>query len=356
MLKKIDELSSDIFEHYEKKIYDQKQLIEISKALNSTLDYNALIDSILNTCLAQMHTLNAAVYLAPDVDAPYFTIDSSFKGFDFSEKEIKTQILIDSPFIQYFEEKPKAIALKALEKIGNMQNDEYFKMFKAQGVEVISPLSAKGKVSGVLILGEKMNTDVYAEEEKDFLTNLTSLAAIAVQNARLYELATVDMMTQLKVHHYFQSKLREEMEKCRKKGTKLSLLFTDVDKFKVFNDTYGHQAGDAVLIEVARKVMECCRKNDIAARYGGEEFVAILPSTNEVGGYQAALRMQATLNLLAIPHQRSPIIPQVTMSFGLAVMVPHADQSPLELIEIADQYLYQAKRTGKNRIVSSGIV
>ena len=123
MLKKIDELSSDIFEHYEKKIYDQKQLIEISKALNSTLDYNALIDSILNTCLAQMHTLNAAVYLAPDVDAPYFTIDSSFKGFDFSEKEIQTHINIDSPFIQYFEEKQK------ISSGGNNQNTNLLNSF-----------------------------------------------------------------------------------------------------------------------------------------------------------------------------------------------------------------------------------
>jgi diguanylate cyclase (GGDEF)-like protein len=352
MLKKIDELSSDIFEHYEKKIYDQKQLIEISKALNSTLDYNALIDSILNTCLAQMHTLNAAVYLAPDVDAPYFTIDSSFKGFDFSEKEIQTHINIDSPFIQYFEEKPKAIALKALEKIGNMQNDEYFKMFKAQGVEVISPLSAKGKVSGVLILGEKMNTDVYAEEEKDFLTNLTSLAAIAVQNARLYELATVDMMTQLKVHHYFQSKLREEMEKCRKKGTKLALLFTDVDKFKVFNDTYGHQAGDAVLIEVAKKVMDCCRKNDIAARYGGEEFCVVMPGANVDDGYEMGEKIRKAIEAHRVINPNTGEELKVTISVGVTEY-HQLDKHNKELIERSDQALYKAKHGGRNQTVTN---
>jgi diguanylate cyclase (GGDEF)-like protein len=353
LLKKIDDyLNNEILDHYEKKIYDQKQLIEISKALNSTLDYNALIDSILNTCLAQMHTLNAAIYLAPDVDANYFLIDSSFKGFDFTEEQAKTKVQFDSPFVLFFEEKPKAIEIKNLQNIPSLEKDEFLGILKNIGVEVVSPLSAKGKVSGFLILGEKMNLASYAEEEREFLTNLTSLAAIAVQNARLYELATVDMMTQLKVHHYFQSRLREEMDRCRKKGTKLALLFTDVDKFKVFNDTYGHQAGDAVLIEVAKKLMECCRKNDIAARYGGEEFCVVMPGASVEDGYQMGEKIRTSIEKHRVINPNTGEELKVTISVGVTEFHP-LDKHNKELIERSDQALYKAKHGGRNQTVTN---
>ncbi|MCB1141132.1 MAG: sensor domain-containing diguanylate cyclase [Leptospiraceae bacterium] len=353
MLKKVDDyLNNEILEHYEKKIYDQKQLIEISKALNSTLDYSALIDSILNTCLAQMHTLNAAIFLAPDVDANYFQLDPSYKGFDFSDEHIKLKIPTDSTFVQFFEEKPKAIDLKNLVSLPPLQEDSVLSMLKNQGVEVVSPLSAKGKVSGLLILGEKMNLSSYAEEEREFLTNLTSLAAIAVQNARLYELATVDMMTQLKVHHYFQSRLREEMDRCRKKGTKLALLFTDVDKFKNFNDTYGHQAGDAVLIEVARKVMECCRKNDIAARYGGEEFCVVMPGAGIDEGYQMGEKIRTAIEKHRVINPNTGEELKVTISVGVTEF--HiSDKHNKEMIERSDQALYKAKHGGRNQTVNN---
>ena len=189
-------------------------------------------------------------------------------------------------------------------------------------------------------------------QKKNFLTNLTSLAAIAVQNARLYELATVDMMTQLKVHHYFQSKLREEMEKCRKKGTKLSLLFTDVDKFKVFNDTYGHQAGDVVLIEVARKVMECCRKNDIAARYGGEEFCVVMPGANVDDGYEMGEKIRKAIESHRVTNPNTGEELKVTISVGVTEYHP-LDKHNKELIERSDQALYKAKHGGRNQTVTN---
>lgn len=240
--------SSLVIEHYEKKIYDQRQLLEISRALNSTLEYNNLIDAILNICLAQLQTLKSAIYLAPDVDANYFRLDPGHKGFDMTDEETVKKISVESPLVQFFEEKPKATTLTVLEKVDEFKISAEYHLLKSIGAELITPLTAKGKVNGLLVLGEKITLSDFLEDEKDFLTILAGLAGVAVDNARLYELATVDMMTQLKIHHYFQSKLREEIDRCRKKKTNLALLFTDVDKFKVFNDTYGHQAGDVVLI------------------------------------------------------------------------------------------------------------
>jgi diguanylate cyclase (GGDEF)-like protein len=347
--------STDALDHYEKKIYDQRQLIEISKALNSHLDYNNIIDALLNICLAQLKTMKAAIFLSPDVDANHFSLDPSHRGFDISEKEINTKIFNDSPLIQLFnaEKNIKALTLKSIESRDvNISKDENYLFFKNLGAEIIAPMVAKGKINGLVILGDKMTLEDFAEGEIDFLSTLATLAGIAVENARLYELATVDMMTQLKVHHYFQSKLREEMERCRKKGTKLALLFTDVDKFKVFNDTYGHQAGDVVLIEVAKKLMECARKNDVTARYGGEEFCVIMPGAGIDEGYEMGEKIRKAVESHTVLNPATGEQLKVTLSVGVTEFHP-ADKNNKEIIERSDQALYKAKHAGRNQSIKN---
>jgi diguanylate cyclase (GGDEF)-like protein len=340
-----------VIEHYEKKIYDQKQLLEISKALNSTLDYRYLIDAILNICLAQLQTLNAAMYLEPEVDASYFRLETSFKGFDFSESDLNFEIPMDSPLIHFLAEKPKAAMLKNILNIPELAQDPIVEFFKRLGVEIIVPLNAKGRVNGLLILGEKMNISEFLEDEKDFMTTLASLAGIAVENARLYELATVDMMTGLKVHHYFQTKLKEEMERARKKGTNLALLFTDVDKFKVFNDTYGHQAGDVVLIEVAKQLINNEGKHYLAARYGGEEFCVVMPGASEEQGFALGEKIRKAVEAMVVKNPNTGEDLKVTLSVGVSTFTP-SDRSNKDLIERADKALYQAKHGGRNRTIS----
>ncbi|WCL48289.1 sensor domain-containing diguanylate cyclase [Leptospira sp. GIMC2001] len=339
-----------VIEHYEKKIYDQKQLLEISKALNSTLDYRYLIDVILNICLAQLQTLNAAMYLEPEVDSTMFRLEQSFKGFEIGDREINFAIPMDSPMVHFLAEKPKATMLKAILAIPELTKDPIVTFFHKLGAEVIVPLNAKGRVNGLLILGEKMTMSEYLEDEKEFMTTLASLAGIAVENARLYELATVDMMTSLKVHHYFQTKLKEEMDRCRKKGTNLTLLFTDIDKFKVFNDTYGHQAGDVVLIEVAKQLINNAGKHDIAARYGGEEFCIVMPGATEEEGYEMGERVRKSVESMVVANPNGGEDLKVTLSVGISSFNTN-DRSNKDLIERADKALYQAKHSGRNQTI-----
>lgn len=339
-----------VIEHYEKKIYDQKQLLEISKALNSTLDYQYLIDAILNICLAQLQTLNAAMYLETEVDSSIFQLETSYKGFDFGEEELAFAIPMDSPMIHFLAEKPKATMLSFILAIPELAKDPIVQFFQKLGVEVIVPLNAKGKVNGLLVLGEKMTMSEYLEDEKEFMTTLASLAGIAVENARLYELATVDMMTSLKVHHYFQTKLKEEMDRCRKKNTNLTLLFTDVDKFKVFNDTYGHQAGDVVLIEVAKKLIESAGKHDIAARYGGEEFCVVMPGSNEEQGFAMGEKIRRAVEAMVVKNPNTGEDLKVTLSVGVSSF-QSSDRNNKDLIERADKALYKAKHGGRNQTI-----
>lgn len=351
----IPDALKETIEQYEKKIFDQRQLIEISKALNSHLDYKNLIDALLNICLAQLQTMKAAIFLAPDVDANHFMLDPSHRGFDISDREIQTKIYIDSPFVNTFlsEKNLHAMTLKQLEaKNPSLAQDEVFNFFKGMGAELIAPMISKGKVNGLVVLGEKMNMEEFLNSEIDFLTSVANLAGIAVDNARLYELATVDMMTQLKVHHYFQSKLREEIERARKKGTKFALLFTDVDRFKTFNDTYGHQAGDVVLIEVAKKVMECARKNDVCARYGGEEFCVLMPGSNIEEGFEMGEKIRKAIESHSVINPGTGEVLKVTISVGVTEYHP-TDKNNKEIIERADQALYKAKHGGRNQTIKN---
>lgn len=342
-------------EQYEKKIFDQRQLIEISKALNSHLDYKNLIDALLNICLAQLKTMKAALFVAPDVDTNYFMLDPSHRGFDISEKEVQMKIQIDSPFINAFlnEKTLRAMTLKQLlAKYPNMAQDEIFQFFKDLGAELIAPMTSKGKVNGLVILGEKMNLEEFLNSEIEFLSSVANLAGIAVDNARLYELATIDMMTQLKVHHYFQSKLREEIDRAKKKGAKFALLFTDVDRFKTFNDTYGHQAGDVVLIEVAKKVMESARKNDVCARYGGEEFCVLMPGVGIEEGFEMGEKIRKAIEAHSVVNPSTGEVLKVTISVGVTEYHP-TDKNNKEIIERADQALYKAKHGGRNQTVKN---
>ncbi|TGK87038.1 sensor domain-containing diguanylate cyclase [Leptospira noumeaensis] len=340
-----------VFEHYEKKIYDQKQLLEISRALNSTLDYKYLIDAILNICLAQLQTLHAAMYLEPEIDLGLFKLEpQSIKGFELNTEEQNYEVKIDSPLIHYFEEKPKAITMDQILLMDTLKSIPDVTYLRKMGAEILVPLNAKGKVNGLLVLGDKMTSEEFSEDEKEFMTTLANLAGIAVDNARLYELATVDMMTGLKIHHYFQTKLKEEMDRCRKKGTKLCLLFTDVDHFKNFNDTYGHQAGDVVLIEVAKQLINAGQRHHIPARYGGEEFCLVMPGATEDEAMAKGEEIRKAVESMVVKNPNDGTDLKVTLSVGVSSFRT-TDRSNKDLIERADKALYQAKHSGRNRTI-----
>ncbi len=337
-------------QQYEKKIYDQRQLIEISRALNSTLDYEYLIQAVLDICLAHVQTLEAALFLTPDMDADQMILVPGAKGFDINDDPEEYTILINSPIIRFFESNPtKSLTLDEVEAKVPEAKTTTIQMMRVLGVELIVPLRAKGKVNGLIILGEKAVGGTYEEGERAFLVDLASLGGIAVENARLYERATVDMMTGLKNNAYFQSRTKEEREKALKRKMPLAIMFTDVDKFKNFNDTHGHQAGDEVLKAVARVLIDSARKSDFAARYGGEEFCIVMPGATEETALQLAETVRKSIESMVVTHEGKEM--RVTTSIGVALFDPELDaRTNKNLVERADKALYYCKRNGRNQI------
>lgn len=167
---------------------------------------------------------------------------------------------------------------------------------------------------------------------------------------QLKEIASLDSLTGIPNRRHFEDTLTVEWKRCLRNDTPLSIVISDVDYFKQFNDIYGHQAGDVCLKAVACSLSESLfRVEDTVARYGGEEFVAILPGTDASGAYAVAERMRQSARDLGIPHERG-IDGRVSCSFGVASTRPTTDKMPQQLLKTADLGLYAAKNAGRNRV------
>ncbi|MFO7568913.1 MAG: diguanylate cyclase [Smithellaceae bacterium] len=168
-------------------------------------------------------------------------------------------------------------------------------------------------------------------------------------NLRLEHLAAIDGLTQVANRRFFDQTLAREWNRLQRTGEPLSLILCDVDFFKLYNDTYGHQAGDDCLRMVAGALGDTAKRGgDCVARYGGEEFVAILPATDEKGALHVAEKIRQAVEGLAIEHKSSQVAPCVTLSLGVTTFVPSDTSTPENLIKCADNALYAAKSSGRN--------
>lgn len=260
-------------------------------------------------------------------------------------------------------------------KTGYLPNvNEYQNNFQYQinnQPNLILPIRQGGKIWGFLIV-ENLSQKRDEEELKvELLKQLVRQIGVTIQQAQIYErlqtvneelhrLATLDSLTQLANRYWFniylsqewQQLLIEEAQGFRFKGNSncLSLIMCDVDYFKLYNDNYGHLAGDFCLQEVAKAIRETVnRPTDLVARYGGEEFAVILPNTSAEMAFDIAEKIRTRVKGLQIAHSKSPISQYVTLSLGVSSIVPHRESSPEELIATADRALYRAKEQGRDR-------
>jgi diguanylate cyclase (GGDEF)-like protein len=171
-------------------------------------------------------------------------------------------------------------------------------------------------------------------------------------NRQLHRLANTDSLTDIPNRRFFDEKLQQEWSICQREQQYLTLIFADVDYFKAYNDTYGHQEGDVCLRLVAKSMQTALKRpRDLVARYGGEEFVLLLPNTETGGACAVIAEIQQRIRDLSIPHSGSKVSGWVTVSFGGTVAVPLSPHSPSELLQIADLALYDAKEQGRNGYV-----
>ena len=169
-------------------------------------------------------------------------------------------------------------------------------------------------------------------------------------NRALDKMSREDPLTGLANRRAFDDVLNREWERARREQQSIALLYMDVDFFKLYNDTYGHNIGDVCLRRVGQTLKQALRRpTDLAARYGGEEFVVLLPNTNADGATDVAQRIIKHIDALALPHSRSKAASHVTLSIGITFTIPQKQQTLTEFLAKADAALYKAKEHGRHQ-------
>jgi diguanylate cyclase (GGDEF)-like protein len=220
---------------------------------------------------------------------------------------------------------------------------------------VAVPMCLGAEIVGVLVIHMKEPRPLERSEIR-VLQTLANQAVIAIENAAAYEhtkqLATTDGVTGVANHREFQAHLDRELLRARKTKEPLALIMCDVDHFKEINDTVGHPAGDSVLRHLTRQILvPAIRPKDLVARYGGDEFVLVLRGADSRAAVAVAERIRRTVASQAVLLDGKAVV-NLSLSLGIAVF-PRDGDSREALVQAADQALYVAKRTGRNRVVRS---
>lgn len=320
-------------ENKEKYLLSLESLLDIAILLNSELDFSNVIQSSILTCLGHVVNKYGLIYVKKPL-SEFFEL-SEYKGIDNINIEEILKIDQNDSFIDYVYKTKKSFEYKTgmstvIDKISP---------------KLIVPFIARDTLIGFMVLGEKYSGD-FNEEDLEFLDRFSVIASNAVENSLLYTLATKDTKTGLYLHHYFTARLKEEIYKSKRYGECLSLVMIDIDHFKKINDTYGHQAGDMVLENLGKIILNHVRISDLPSRFGGEEFCVLLPNTDEKGAFNFAERLRVILENTEFKF-KSDVIP-VTASFGVVEYSSNWDEK--DIIENTDKALYLAKHSGRNNV------
>jgi diguanylate cyclase (GGDEF)-like protein len=260
------------------------------------------------------------------------------------------------------------------------QKDPYIIAHQPKSVLCV-PLQYQGNLRAIAYLENNLTTMAFTRDRVEMVKLLCAQAAISLENAQLYteqaaythqleervaertaeleqvnhelqQLANLDGLTQLANRRRFDECLTQEWKLLAREQQSLTLVLCDVDHFKEYNDCYGHQQGDDCLKQIANVLRRVAtRPADLVARYGGEEFVLILPGTDENGARSVSERIQQEIRQLRLTHARSEVAEFVTLSLGVASIIPSLDVAPEILIKHADTALYEAKRRGRDRSI-----
>lgn len=332
-----------------KEIYNLHNLFEISNELHSILELKRLVNSTLLTLVGQFSCKSALFLYTLKQNKSYLEViktkglyQKDVEGFSLDRKDILFSYFESHPFPSLIKDIKKSIGEStALKKLSDLK------------IEIITPVIIQNSIEGLICLGSRVNNQIYHEHELEHISILSNIISIAVANASLYleveQLSYTDGMTDLHNFRYFELRLKEEVVRHKRSNSGLSLLILDVDNFKNFNDTIGHQAGDEVLRKLAHIIRDTSRENDIVARYGGEEFAVILPGIDINGARILSERIREKIENTYFNHEEIQPLGKITVSIGSASM-PDDAYDYKDLIYKSDTALFAAKRNGRNQI------
>ncbi|MCX7943417.1 MAG: diguanylate cyclase [Deltaproteobacteria bacterium] len=349
----IEEKSRRIFEinsSLERKLNELSLLFELSSALNSSLELDDTLESLIKILQEKMNYLELAVLLWDEEDR-VLKVKRAF-GYD-NEEQLKNMTFKPGEGIS-----GRVVESGEMILVNDTTNDPRFLHYKGKkiidGSFLSIPMKFKGEIIGVLNFS-RPGINMFKEEEVELLKAVANQAAIAIKNAELYqktlELSITDSLTGLYNRRYFFKRFGEVVDSSIRYNTGFAILMIDIDHFKSFNDTYGHKVGDEILKKIAYIFSSRVRKVDIVARYGGEEFVILFPRIKKKEAVDLGEKLRKNVELSKFIFDGEPIEQKITVSVGVAVF-PEDSNNAREIIELADKALYEAKRRGRNQTVA----
>jgi diguanylate cyclase (GGDEF)-like protein/putative nucleotidyltransferase with HDIG domain len=332
----------------------RSDLMDFSRKMSNILNLEELSQALLPPLSKALGITHAAL-LFQDNRAADFTVQFTYP----ENHDLKSSLRLpaDSPIIEWMDREGKALAPSQVESIpafkGLWQTEK--EQLTGANLALLHPIKSRGKLIGLMALGHKRRGSIYATEDLDLIVRIASQAGVIIENAQLYVQATTrantDELTALYNHRHFHERIEQEIARGSRFGITFSLIILDLDLFKVYNDIYGHLAGDQLLRKVGKLIQSSVRTIDLAFRYGGEEFAILLPETRMEDALRVAERLRKTIEAKS-SFREMP----VTASLGIASW-PSDGVMKEEIIHRADTALYRAKQTGRNRtcIASDGL-
>jgi diguanylate cyclase (GGDEF)-like protein len=267
----------------------------------------------------------------------------SYQNYKMVNMDLRLETI--TPFESFFRKYPKPINYDLLSF--EMDDAEAVKALEKSHPELVIPILGPSGLYGLVLVGRKILGDEYSSAELVYLQNLMAFVSQAIQNHLHYERTLRDVKTGLFNNGFFMTRLNEEIARSKRTGSRASIIIMDVDKFKNFNDTYGHLAGDRVLETLAVTIKQAVRTEDVPSRFGGEEFTVLMPDTDKRAVWIAAERLR--IAVASMKTNWDPPLPQVTISLGVFTLTRDTDLPAAEIIHCADEALYLSKERGRNR-------
>ena len=333
-----EEEYKDLILHYERQIFNLRQLLELAKSFSSVLEYTTLVESLLYICLTQMHVVSAGIFRLEKGGSMsmVFSLENNFVGFDLKPNKAY-QFYFDDPILQCLYKDCRPFSIEEL--IRRVKVSEGLDLMKSLGVSVVVPVAYQRKIGGLLVLGERLDEteDAFSVEDLQQLSDISILAGICINNTDLINQASTDMLTGLKQRHFFYSLLELKLSHPAETDEFIAVMMIDIDFFKRFNDVYGHACGDFVLQRIAHLMM--------------------LTNVDEENVHKIAERIRDMVEKDDIVYDGLHM--QCTISIGYTVLNLNAiktsrySASPAALVDKADKAMYESKRNGRNRVTGS---
>jgi diguanylate cyclase (GGDEF)-like protein len=332
-----------------RKVFDLHALFQVVNNLYETLDREMLISTFMKLTKEHLDAKSILLFFPQKETLNLFPGEG--RGTEWKEF---SHLVIEkgTPLYQTLSEKNEVLNLYSLQKI--FPEDKILVALLRQGLQLVTRMRVKSDLLGLVFLGEKNNGTRYNLLDLEAFYILVNILTGSLDNIKRFvtieELSYTDSITDLYNYRYFYKRLNEEIFRAKRFNRRLGLVIFDIDEFKSYNDNFGHQAGDSVLKQLGRLLLNTIRSMDIVSRYGGEEFCVIMPETDQSECFKFMDRLRKIIADYSFADEYLGGSHHITISGGGAIF-PTDAREPDRLIYCADMALLQAKNLGKNRTV-----